>query len=128
MKRKIYKITFNAELTQEDVRAMRKYFYDTMNEAMEIDTVWGLKLEDTGKEVDDGVEDWTGDGYIISGYEKKNNGAELVSSNKVDTYDEAKELAYELFKKISLNTNNKCYVIITDNNSHEIIDTIEEEE
>ena len=57
MKRKIYKITFNAELTEEDVRALKKYFYETMNECMEIDEVWGLKLEDTGKEVNNGVEE-----------------------------------------------------------------------
>ena len=54
---KTYKITFNAELSEEDVRAMKKYFYDTMNESMEILNVWGLELEaidgdnDGGKEV-----------------------------------------------------------------------------
>jgi hypothetical protein len=45
MKTKTYKITFKAELTEADVRAMNKCFYDTMNEAMDITEVWGLKLE-----------------------------------------------------------------------------------
>ena len=40
-----YKITFNAELSEDDVRAMNKCFYDAMNEAMSIEEVWGLKLE-----------------------------------------------------------------------------------
>ena len=40
-----YKITFNAELSEDDVRAMSKCFYDAMNEAMNIVEVWGLKLE-----------------------------------------------------------------------------------
>ena len=40
-----YKITFNAELSEDDVRAMNKCFYDAMNEAMGIEEVWGLKLE-----------------------------------------------------------------------------------
>lgn len=44
--KKTYKITFMAELTEDDVRAMNKYFYDTMNESMEIDDVWGLELEE----------------------------------------------------------------------------------
>lgn len=41
---KTYQITFKAELTEEDVRAMNKYFFDTMNESMEIENVWDLKL------------------------------------------------------------------------------------
>jgi hypothetical protein len=40
-----YKITFNAELSEIDLRAMNKCFYDAMNEAMGIEEVWGLKLE-----------------------------------------------------------------------------------
>ena len=35
MTKKWYTITFNAELTADDVRAMNKCFYDTMNEAMD---------------------------------------------------------------------------------------------
>lgn len=42
--KKTYQITFKAELSEEDVRAMNKYFFDTMNESMEIDNVWGLEL------------------------------------------------------------------------------------
>lgn len=40
-----YKITFNAELSEDDLRAMNKCFYDAMNESMGIEAVWGLKLE-----------------------------------------------------------------------------------
>ena len=46
--KKIYKITFYAELNEDDVRAMNKYFYDTMNESMDIPIVYGLEMEDTG--------------------------------------------------------------------------------
>ena len=45
MEKQTYQITFKANLTEDDVRAMQKYFYDTMNESMEIDEVWGLELE-----------------------------------------------------------------------------------
>jgi hypothetical protein len=44
--KKTYKITFRAELSEEDVRAMNKYFFDTMNESMQIAPVWGLELEE----------------------------------------------------------------------------------
>ena len=40
-----YKITFEANLTEDDVRAMQKCFYDAMNESMNICDLWGLKLE-----------------------------------------------------------------------------------
>lgn len=39
-----YTITFHAALTEEDVRAMNNVFYQAMNEAMQIDEVWGLDL------------------------------------------------------------------------------------
>ena len=48
-----YKITFNAELSEDDVRAMNKCFYDAMNEAMGIMEVWGLKLEKVEDEDED---------------------------------------------------------------------------
>jgi hypothetical protein len=44
--KKTYKITFRAELSEEDVRAMNKYFFDTMNESMQIAPAWGLELEE----------------------------------------------------------------------------------
>lgn len=47
MEKKCYQITFKAELTENDVRAMKKCFYDAMLEAMEISPVWDLKLEPT---------------------------------------------------------------------------------
>lgn len=46
---KTYTITFKANLTEEDVKAMKSCFYDAMNESMEIMEVWGLELkEETG--------------------------------------------------------------------------------
>lgn len=40
-----YQITFKADLSEDDVRAMKKCFYDAMLESMEISPVWDLKLE-----------------------------------------------------------------------------------
>ena len=48
MEKKVYKITFMAELTEDDVRAMQGCFYQAMNESMDIDCVYGLELVDTG--------------------------------------------------------------------------------
>ena len=45
MIKKWYKITFNAELTADDVRAMNKCFYDIMNEAMDIYDLADLELK-----------------------------------------------------------------------------------
>lgn len=45
MEKKTYLITFKAELSEDDVRAMNKCFYDAMNESMEISPCWDLKLE-----------------------------------------------------------------------------------
>ena len=39
-----YTITFHAALTNDDVRAMKNVFYQAMDEAMQIDDVWGLDL------------------------------------------------------------------------------------
>jgi hypothetical protein len=42
-------ITFKAELTEDDVKAMQGCFYQAMNESMEISEVWGLEIkEETG--------------------------------------------------------------------------------
>lgn len=46
---KTYQITFKAELSEDDVKAMNKYFYDTMNESMQISTIWDLKLTEIKK-------------------------------------------------------------------------------
>lgn len=46
MEKKTYRITFMADLTEDDVRAMQKCFYDAMQEAMEIGPCWELKLEE----------------------------------------------------------------------------------
>ena len=57
--KKVYKITFYAELNEDDVNAMQSCFYDAMNESMDIYGLYGLELEDTGAEVpeDDDEED-----------------------------------------------------------------------
>lgn len=43
--KKVYKITFYAELSEDDVRAMNGCFYQAMNESMELEDVWGLELK-----------------------------------------------------------------------------------
>lgn len=43
---KTYKITFKAELTEDDLQAMQGCFYQAMNESMEIEEVWGLEIEE----------------------------------------------------------------------------------
>ncbi len=63
MEKKVYKITFMAELTEDDVRAMQGCFYQAMNESMDIACVYGLELVDTGAVVvvsgdDDEQEDY----------------------------------------------------------------------
>ena len=47
---KTYKITFKAELTEDDLNAMQSCFYQAMNEAMEIEEVWGLEVEEDKEE------------------------------------------------------------------------------
>ena len=44
--KKVYKVTFYAELNEDDVKAMKGCFYQAMNESMEIDDVWGLEIEE----------------------------------------------------------------------------------
>lgn len=46
MEKKTYRVTFMADLTEDDVRAMKKCFYDAMNESMNIDQLWELQLEE----------------------------------------------------------------------------------
>lgn len=43
--KKWYKITFSAQLSEDDLRAMNKCFYDAMEEAMEISPCSNLKIE-----------------------------------------------------------------------------------
>ena len=45
MEKKTYRISFMADLTEDDVRAMKKYFYDAMEEAMQISECTGLDIE-----------------------------------------------------------------------------------
>ena len=54
--KKTYKITFMAELTEDDVKAMQGCFYQAMNESMEIDDVWGLEIEEDEDDAPD-IED-----------------------------------------------------------------------
>ena len=51
--KKVYKITFYAELNEDDVNAMQSCFYQAMNESMDIYGLYGLELEDTGAKVPD---------------------------------------------------------------------------
>ena len=48
----IYEIKFKADLTEDDVRAMKKYFFDTMNESMEIFDLWDLELTEVNDDSD----------------------------------------------------------------------------
>ena len=54
--KKTYKITFMAELTEDDVKAMNGCFYQAINESMEIDDVWGLEIEEDKDDAPD-IED-----------------------------------------------------------------------
>ncbi len=52
---KTYKITFMAELSEDDVRAMNKCFFDAMNESMDIHNLFNLEItpvEDTPTELE----------------------------------------------------------------------------
>lgn len=42
--KKPYTITFKANLTEADLRALNKYFYEAMNEALEIYDDHGLEI------------------------------------------------------------------------------------
>jgi hypothetical protein len=44
--RKWYRISFSAKLTADDLRAMKKCFFDAMNESMEIYDLEGLVIEE----------------------------------------------------------------------------------
>lgn len=43
---KWYKVTFFARMSDEDIRAMNKCFFDAMNESMMIEECAGLKIEE----------------------------------------------------------------------------------
>lgn len=40
-----YTVTFSAKMSEDDVRAMKKCFYDAMEEAMQISPCSDLKIE-----------------------------------------------------------------------------------
>lgn len=46
-----YTITFSAKMTEDDVRAMKKCFYDAMEEAMQISPCADLKIKLEDEEV-----------------------------------------------------------------------------
>ena len=52
----IYEIKFKADLTEDDVRAMQKYFFDTMNESMEIYDLWDLELTEVKDDNEPSIE------------------------------------------------------------------------
>lgn len=45
MSKKWYTVTFSAEMTEDDVRAMKKCFYDAMEEAMQISPCVNLDIK-----------------------------------------------------------------------------------
>lgn len=45
MDKKWYTVTFSAKMTEDDVRAMKKCFYDAMEEAMKISPCAALDIE-----------------------------------------------------------------------------------
>lgn len=45
MNKKWYTVTFSAEMTEDDVRAMNKCFYDAMEEAMQISPCAALDIQ-----------------------------------------------------------------------------------
>ncbi len=55
--KKTYQIMFKAELTEDDVRAMKGCFYQAMNESMEISEVWDLEMTEIENSEDDNLED-----------------------------------------------------------------------
>lgn len=46
MEKKWYTVTFSAEMSEDDVRAMKKCFYDAMEEAMEITPCANLEIKE----------------------------------------------------------------------------------
>lgn len=46
MDKKWYTVTFSAEMSEDDIRAMKKCFYDAMEEAMEIGLCANLKIKE----------------------------------------------------------------------------------
>jgi hypothetical protein len=46
MEKKWYNVSFSAEMSEEDVRAMNKCFYDAMEESMQISPCADLKIEE----------------------------------------------------------------------------------
>ena len=51
--KKTYEITFKANLTEDDVRAMNGCFYNAMNEGMDIFDLWDLELKEIHSEEPD---------------------------------------------------------------------------
>lgn len=45
MSKKWYTVSFSAKMSEDDVRAMKKCFYDAMEEAMEISPCAGLDIK-----------------------------------------------------------------------------------
>lgn len=45
MSKKWYTVTFSAQMSEDDVRAMKKCFYDAMEEAMEISPCADLSIK-----------------------------------------------------------------------------------
>jgi hypothetical protein len=51
MSKKWYTVTFSAKMSEDDVRAMKKCFYDAMEESMQISPCAGLNIKPEDEEV-----------------------------------------------------------------------------
>jgi hypothetical protein len=93
MEKKTYRVTFMADLTEDDVRAMKKCFYDAMLESMEISPVWNLKLEEIKDEPEPNPDtDRTANDYILNVGQTQD---ELTPFAYAFTQEDAIELAKE---------------------------------
>ena len=117
MEKKTYRITFMADLTEDDVRAMKKCFYDAMLESMEISPVWNLKLDEIKDEPEPNPDtDRTANDYILNVGQTQD---ELTPFASAATPAEAEKKALELRKTW------KCveivYMPVDDDDINEII-------
>jgi hypothetical protein len=53
MKKKWYTVSFQAKMSEEDIRAMNKYFYETMADSMQITECCPLDIDDDCEQDDD---------------------------------------------------------------------------
>ena len=119
MEKKTYRITFMADLTEDDVRAMKKCFYDAMLESMEISPVWNLKLEEIKDEPEPNPE--ATDMVLMNDY-ILNVGQ---TQDDLDPFASARNSEEALAKALELRKTWKCveivYMPVDDDDVNEII-------